>query len=372
MARIITVGPRAAGTNDRIQGDIVPVTMSYIRWFQVSEALAKRGHEVDIAVADEAKDWAFCARERVPGTPRCVPLSQVKWGDYDIVKSMFHRGFETLEAEGGADHPFVVAVLGSVVGPTDMDGILFYGETRAQLYATQERIERAARFVTVLSHPARALWEACFGPKDNVLVVPSAAERHVPAPAWNPYPDDGTIKVLFSGNVYTSQTQPDANVVLVDKLNRLGRLLDSRGARLYMMGLGEVGALDTNAVTYLGAIPYERTWDYFHFADVGIVVSAAPFMHNNESSKIYYYLRAGLPVVSESGFPNDNVLEESGHGFVAENGNLEAMADAIVEAARMNWDRERAVRFVLERHTWESRVETYERVFDRHLRPQLA
>jgi glycosyltransferase involved in cell wall biosynthesis len=370
MARIVTVGARFVGSNDRVQGDIVPVTMSYIRWFQISEALARRGHRVDIAVADEAKDWAFCANHNGNGGPRTVPLSEVKWSDYDVVKTMFHKGFETLEAEGGADHPFIVSMVGSVVGPREMDGVLFYGATREKLYATQERIDRASRFVTVLSEPAGALWEQCFGPKDNLLLVPSGADRDVPAPSRNPYPADDRIKVLFSGNVYTNETQPEANAVLVDKLNRLGRLLEKRGARLYMTGFGELGALDADAVTYVGAIPYDETWEYFFHADVGVVVSAGPFMHNNESSKIYYYLRAGLPVVSESGFPNDHVVEESRLGFVAENGNLEAMADLIVEAARRNWDRERAVRYMLENHTWDRRVDNYEDVFDRHLRPQ--
>jgi hypothetical protein len=90
-------------------------------------------------------------------------------------------------------------------------------------------------------------------------------------------------------------------------------------------------------------------------------------MHNNESSKIYCYLRAGLPVVSESGFPNDHVVEESGLGFVAENGDLERMAALIVEAARRDWDRDRAVRYVLDKHTWDARAETYEHAFARSI-----
>jgi hypothetical protein len=205
---------------------------------------------------------------------------------------------------------------------------------------------------------------------DNVLLVPSGAEHVIPTPARDPYPADGAIKVLFSGNVYMLETQPEANAVLVDKLNRLGRLLATHGARLYMMGFGELSALDRDAVTYVGAIPHAETWDYFHHADVGVVVSAAPFMHNNESTKIYYYLRAGLPVVSESGFPNDHIVEQSGHGFVAENGNLERMAELIIEAARAGWDGDRAVRFILDNHTWDTRVETYEDAFARSLLPQ--
>ncbi|HEY4002376.1 MAG TPA: hypothetical protein VGO93_26125, partial [Candidatus Xenobia bacterium] len=118
-------------------------------------------------------------------------------------------------------------------------------------------------------------------------------------------------------------------------------------------------ALDPTAVRYLGTIPFDQTWDYLHHADVGVVVSAGPFMHNNESSKIYYYLRCGLPVVSESGFPNDYVVEESGHGVVVESGNLECMASTIEEVAHSHWSRAAAVSYILERHTWDHRAQTY-------------
>jgi hypothetical protein len=124
-----------------------------------------------------------------------------------------------------------------------------------------------------------------------------------------------------------------------------------------------VSALDSDAVTYLGAIPYEATWNYFHHADVGVVVSAGSFMHNNESTKIYHYLRAGLPVVSEAGFPNDHVVTESGLGFVVENGDLPLMAARIEEAASSAWDRDAAIDYVLRHHTWERRADVYGDLF---------
>ena len=81
--------------------------------------------------------------------------------------------------------------------------------------------------------------------------------------------------------------------------------------------------------------------DFFGHAHVGIVVSAGSFMHNNESTKIYHYLRAGLPVVSESGFPNDDVVRQAGLGFVVNSGDLVGMAQRVEEASRATWDRAR-------------------------------
>src|SRR5262249_40408686 len=136
--------------------------------------------------------------------------------------------------------------------------------------------------------------------------------------------------------------------------------------RLYMLGVGDITALDREYVTYLGAVEYERSWDYFLHAHVGVVVSAGPFSHNNESSKVYHYIRAGLPVVSEAGFPNDHVVSESGLGFTVESNDVEAMALMVEEAAHRAWDRERAVRYIVENHSWKRRVETYQDLFRRH------
>jgi hypothetical protein len=358
MARIVTV---YAGWRSGF--DLVD--MSYIRWLKISEALARLGHKVDIATNETRNQGIIQVGENL----RRVPLSQVVWGDYDVVKTLFHLGFETLREHGGAGHPFIISKLGSVVGKSDMEGIYFFGAVRERLYRTQEEIDAASRYVTVLSQPAKRLWEDCFGGKGNVLVVPGAVERDIPGRKRDPYPEDGTVRCLFAGNIYDDAYQPEANRVLVGKLNRLGEILKGREARLYVIGEGEHSHLDGRYVTHLGAIPYEDTWDYLYHANVGIVVSAGEFMHNNESTKIYHYLRAGLPIVSESGFPNDNVVLESRLGYVVENGDMESMAQRVMETAAGQWDRKYAIDYILENHTWDSRARIYDEIIRGAQRP---
>jgi glycosyltransferase involved in cell wall biosynthesis len=226
-----------------------------------------------------------------------------------------------------------------------------------------------SRYVTLLSNSAIELWKELFGADRDVLLVPGAADHSIPPAGVDPFPpDNGTARVLFAGNVYFHDSQPEANVVLIDKLNELGRLLQQSGARLYMIGTGDVTRLDSRHVTWLGHVTHEQAWNFFAHAHVGIVVSAGSFMHNNESTKIYHYLRAGLPVVSEAGFPNDNIVRESGLGVVVENGDMPAMARQIIEASRASWDRAGAVRYILAHHTWDVRAGVY----DRLLREQLS
>jgi hypothetical protein len=135
-----------------------------------------------------------------------------------------------------------------------------------------------------------------------------------------------------------------------------------------MLGLGDASRLDQRYVTYLGWVPYHRTWDYLHYADVGVVVSGGPFMHNNESSKIYHYLRVGLPVVTESGFPNEHVVRDSRCGIVVESGDMTALAEAVLVATQARWDKQFAIRYILENHTWTHRAAIYDRLIRRELR----
>jgi len=283
-----------------------------------------------------------------------------------MVKTLFHMGFRTLERYGGGSHPFIVSKLGSVVGSTDRDGIYFYGRDRERMYRVQEQIHGSASYVTLLTRQAQDLWGQCFGKSDNLLLVPGAVDRDVPAPGADPYPQSAGARCLFAGNFYTRKSQPEANRRLIGKMNGLGAQLRQRGARLYVLGDGYTGGLDQETVTYLGTASYGQSWDYLHHADTGVVLQPGAFLHNNESTKIYHYLRVGLPVVSEEGFPNDHVVSESGLGWVVPNGDMPIMADRVVEAARRDWDREAAVDYILENHTWDARARVYDRILRQH------
>jgi glycosyltransferase involved in cell wall biosynthesis len=353
VAKIVTVY-----TSRRFQ----LVDMSYIRWFKISEGLARHGHQVHMAMSQLSAWWARRSAIRMAADVQQVRLSHIRWSDYDVVKTLFHEGFDLLTRHGGLDHPFIISELGSVVGPEDRAGIYFYGRTRERLFATQRKISEKSKYVALLSRPAQELWKECFAATDNVLIVPGGVDREVPPPLQNPYSEGQRARCLFAGNVYDRRSQPEANTVLIDKLNRLGKLLSQRGIQLYLLGPGDVRQLDKRWVSYLGAVPYQEAWDYLRFADVGVVVAAGEFMHNNESSKIYYYLRVGLPVVCEAGFPNEHVVTESHLGFVVENGNLELMARRVEAAVHADWDREYAINYILGHHTWDRRVEVYDKV----------
>jgi hypothetical protein len=356
MARILTLYEHG-------RRRFVPTDMSYIRWLRISAALAELGHHVDIGCREPGLLGLTERRRPLLIAPRLrrISLEGIDSASYDVVKTLFHNGFRTLEHLGGIGHPFLIAKLGSVVDHQDCDAIYFRGERRRQLFAIQEQIASHSRWVTVLTEASRQRWIGCFGPdRPGTLLVPGAVDALIPPPGRDPFPADGRRRCLFAGNIYSAECQPEAHATLVAKLNDLGRRLNRRSIRLYQMGPGTCSSLNPAYVTCLGAVPYLKSWNMMRHADIGLVLALGAEPNENESTKIYHYLRVGLPTVCESGFPNQGLIEAAQLGIIVPNGNIEAMANAIEFSLDRRWDRQRAIDFVLAGHTWLHRARIYD------------
>jgi len=164
------------------------------------------------------------------------------------------------------------------------------------------------------------------------------------------------------GNIY-STTQSEVNCHWVDRLNILGKEFSKIGVRLCLLGPGNTENLDPRWVSWLGAVDEPGTWDYLYYADIGIALAQGPSQHN-ESSKLYYYLRSGLPVVSEDGIPNNNLIDESGLGMVVPYDDPEAMVKSALVALQTNWETRRAIDYMKAHHLWEHRAEVYQQLIN--------
>jgi hypothetical protein len=123
------------------------------------------------------------------------------------------------------------------------------------------------------------------------------------------------------------------------------------------MGPGVTDLLDRDAVTHLGAVAAAAIWDWQRSARAGVVLAQGP-VQDNESSKIYYYLRTGLPVVCERPVPNAWLVERSGHGALTPYDDVEAMAAAAL-AARPP-DGRGVIDWMIAEHSWDARAALYE------------
>jgi len=339
----------------------LPLTdMAAIRWAKISEALAGLGFQVDMIL-----NTGNGIVTKGPNL-RLVPYALTNWEDYDVIKTLFNSGFENLIQSGGGDHPFIISKLGSVVGHDDnTEGVYFFGKIREELFEVQKKIAEKSTYVTVLTAPSRDLWIETFGQKQNLLLVPGAAERYIPEPRVNPYSCFSEPITLYAGHIYDG-SQPEINLLWKQRLNRLGGLLRKKGIRLCFIGTGDTEGLDQKIVTYLGPVEYDGIWDYHYFANAAIVLGQGQVQHN-ESTKIYYYIRTGLPVVSESSIPNNHLIGDANLGFIANYGDDHQMIEMVEAAIYRKWDREQAIRYILENHTWNRRGRVYEAVIKTEL-----
>ena len=109
---------------------------------------------------------------------------------------------------------------------------------------------------------------------------------------------------------------------------------------------------------HVGTRPVDESWDWQRFARVGIVLAQGP-VQDNESSKIYYYLRTGLPTICENSVPNKSLVEETGCGTIVPYGDIEAMADAASDTLS-NSERDRDVAdYMVRNHSWDVRAQVY-------------
>ena len=327
--------------------------MANIRWIRVSEGLADLGFSVDMIV--DTPD--------VLGTPRAglrhVSPAAVDWSSYHVVKTLYPRGFQTLMDTGGVAHPFILARVGAVVGPSDdTPGVYFHGKEREDLWEAQQAMRERARAVSLLTQASRTLWQAHSKRQLPVLMVPTGVDRTIPAPGSNPFAGSTLRNAVYVGNIYR-KNQRELNLYWQERLNTLGARLLGRGIRLHFVGQGRTDILDTRVVTNVGPIQHDAVWDYLYHADVGVVLARGAVQHD-EASKLYYYLRAGLPAVSETPVPNNHLITDSGVGLIAPHGDDDGVAEMIEAAARRRWDTRAAREYVLAHHTWDQRVAVYE------------
>ena len=243
--------------------------------------------------------------------------------------------------------------LGSVVGPRGPCGHVFFRRARGcRLFAVQERIAaREVRVVTVLTEPSRASAGGVVSARRNTMrSCRVAVDEHVPRPAPTRSRDVPGRRCLFAGNIYDPVSQAGAHATLIAKLNGLGR--PARGARRppLLHGTGRARRASTPPRSrIIGAVPTRRRGAICSTPDVGLVLALGPQPNENESTKIYHYLRVGLPTVCEAGFPNQGLVVTRPRPSVSPTETCRLSPTRSRRRSVATWDRAGAIDFVLAR-----------------------
>jgi hypothetical protein len=195
-----------------------------------------------------------------------------------------------------------------------------------------------------------------------VIHVPGGVDAEIPPAGRNPYDALGISGpvALYAGNIYSSISQPEVNAFWQERLNRLGRALTRRGVQLVAMGVGATDRLDPSAVRHVGTVDFRDYWNWQWHASVGIVLALGP-VQDNESTKIYYYLRTGLPVVCEAPVPNAWLVSHTGHGTVVDfdGEDVTALAEAAALHPGRRQDGHSVIPYMIDEHSWDARAALY-------------
>ncbi|MBW1712452.1 MAG: hypothetical protein JRJ59_04830, partial [Deltaproteobacteria bacterium] len=197
------------------------------------------------------------------------------------------------------------------------------------------------------------------------VLTPTGCPARIPALGANPFPP-GERVILFLGSLAANH--------MAEMINQAARKLAGR-ARIHLVGLnktqlyGPRAELDPLIIVHRER-PEEEVWDFIRWADLGLALATGRLAFDNDVSKIYNYLRGGLPVLSEAPILQNKLIRETGLGAVFKFGDGDDLvAQALKLLAHPPAGRERVMAFMAQSHSWETRVETYVRLMKDILGP---
>lgn len=260
--------------------------------------------------------------EKVP----VVPLSTLddRQG-YDLVKTCYHYSLELLANYSG---PLVCRLVRVVDEHLPDRDVL----QRPRLLASQRLAAERATGMIFNNRENMSRWREIYGNRQKIAIIPTGCPTDLPSLGPNPY--DGKLPVLlFLGSLAAPR--------MVELINHAAERLRGRMA-VHVVGknktelYGGSTRLLSPLVTDHGQMPEEATWDYLHYARVGLALAAGPDPFDNDLSKIMAYLRSGLAILCEERVVNAGLAMKYGVGQVFRYGNAGDLVEKALSLATGN------------------------------------
>lgn len=328
---------------------VPPTGIDLVRLRAIAGGLLANGVEVDVLAPVDRE--ALMA-----GAIPVRPLHCLAKGRYDIVKTCYHFSIELIGDYEGPVVSRIVRVVDEHLPERD-------AKDRDTLLRCQDKIRRRAAVLVVNNVENQRRWLARYGSGLPVELVPNGCPRHIPAPGQNPF-DPATRNLLFLGSIAAPR--------MVTVLNALAVKL-APAARVHVVGLNKArwygGTWDCRldpAIVEHGQVPETDIWNYIHHADVGLALATGPHGFDNDLSKIYSYLRGGLPVLAEAPVLNNPLIVQTGLGKIVgfdDPAALVAGALWLLHNPPTAAEKSAAMTLMAQAHCWQRRVKRYVRLF---------
>lgn len=277
------------------------------------------------------------------------PLAALQQGRaYNLVKTCYHFSIQLIGNYQGPLVSRIVRVVDERLPERD-------DAARRALLECQSLIQRRAGALILNNAENEERWHRLYGRRIPVAKIPTGCPAAIPPLRSNPY-ETGCPVILFLGSL----AAPRMVILLNDLAWRLRdrcrvHLIGSNKTHLY--GGGRTCDLDSLIVDH-GELPEEEVWDYVGHAQVGVALAAGPELFDNDISKIYTYLRGGLPVLSEERIANNHLVIQTRYGSIFAYGDRADMAAKAAELLERSPTelRPSTMVFMAKEHSWERRV----------------
>jgi glycosyltransferase involved in cell wall biosynthesis len=330
-----------------------PTGIDLVRLRAVTQELHSLGLDVEI-VAPVGREFVLDSGISVR------PLSILKVSGYfDLVKTCYHQSIRLVKDFQGPIVSRLVRIVDAQLPERDE-------RNRSELLYCQDMIkERASGLVlnNVFNHRR---WTRFYGSKQEIAIVPTGCPTTLPDQGDNPYTEN-YYPLLFLGSV----AAPRILAVLNELASRL-----SKTCRIHLIGLNKISLYGNSCDSELteliidhGEMPEQELWNYIMFARVGLALAPGPHVFENDLSKIYNYLRAGLPVVSEECIVNNDLIGTTGLGRIFEFGNISDLENRIIEVLNTDFEQQRIETkgYMAKEHSWKQRAQVLANLFNRIL-----
>jgi len=325
-----------------------PASIDLIRLRAISSGLIGKDIEVEIIAPVEKEGL-------INGVVPVCNLSSMKSGRYDLVKTCYHFSIDLIAGYEGPVVSRIVRVVDGLLPERDES-------MRGQLLRCQTLIRERASCVIVNNAENRERWHALYGPAPPVVCVPTGCPSMIPLPEKNPFCPHEKV-ILFLGSLAAPRMIPVINEIS-RRFEGAARIHFIGSDKSYLYSRKEQHALSPLVVQH-GSLSEDEIWDYVFHASMGLAIATGPYPFDNDMSKIFSYLRGGLPVLSEEPIVNNTLVRKTGLGLTFKYDDMEDLTEkawSLLQSPPSD-KREAAMAFMAHKHSWEQRVDTYVKLF---------
>ena len=326
-----------------------PTGIDLVRLRAIASGLIRRGIETEIV---SPVDREGMLEGIIPVRPLEILGTR---SSYDLVKTSYHFSLELIDTYAGPVVSRIVRVVDDQLPERDEP-------FRARLLHCQELVRERAS-VLVLNNERNAVrWRALYGEHPPTVLVPTGCPAQLPPAHANPYGPDERV-MLFIGSLAAPR--------MVEMLNEAAQRLQ-RQCTIHLVGLNKACLYGYEEPCFLdplivdhGERQEHEVWDYVRNAHIGLAFATGPHAFDNDISKIFTYLRGGLPVLSEEPVINNDLVRDTAYGKTFPYGDMDALC---LRAAELLENpplarRDAVMEFMASEHSWDRRVDTYVELF---------